>query len=158
MNIPDEPCRVEAAAGTGPADRWHHAEYSPATSERAEPCPGTAAALSGQKDHTIPDAVTHSTFSQHRHSTAVTDLMRLAGQPVHDHVTGPHRRPARQGKAAALTPRITPGPCRRIPELTRPEADLDMPPGSEASLGEADLTDADMHFNPVSSDIALTSS
>jgi pimeloyl-ACP methyl ester carboxylesterase len=34
--------------------------------------------ISGQKDHTVPDSVTRATFSQYRHSTAVTDLRRLA--------------------------------------------------------------------------------
>jgi len=36
--------------------------------------------ISGQKDHTVPDSVTHATFGQYRHSTAVTDLRRLAGR------------------------------------------------------------------------------
>jgi len=108
-NSPGQPARPGAAtevertiAAIAPA--------FPGDSERAELCPGTAAAISGQKDRTVPDAVTHSTFSQHRHSTAATDLIRLAGQPIHDDVTGLHRRPARHGKAGCLhrLPRNTP--------------------------------------------------
>ncbi|HKB30581.1 MAG TPA: alpha/beta hydrolase [Streptosporangiaceae bacterium] len=34
--------------------------------------------ISGQRDHTVPDVVTHSTFKQYRHSTAITDLRRFA--------------------------------------------------------------------------------
>ena len=34
--------------------------------------------ISGQQDHTVPDIVTHSTYKQYRHSTAVTDLRRFA--------------------------------------------------------------------------------
>ena len=34
--------------------------------------------ISGQQDHTVPDLVTHSTYKQYRHSTAVTDLRRFA--------------------------------------------------------------------------------
>jgi pimeloyl-ACP methyl ester carboxylesterase len=36
--------------------------------------------ISGQKDHTVPDAVTHASYSRYRHSTAVTDLRRLANR------------------------------------------------------------------------------
>jgi len=36
--------------------------------------------ISGQHDHIVPDIVTHSTFSQYRHSTVVTDLRRFAGR------------------------------------------------------------------------------
>jgi hypothetical protein len=53
--------------------------------ERPAASPGTLgtlakAAISGQKDHTVPDSVTHATFGQYRHSTAVTDLRRIAGR------------------------------------------------------------------------------
>jgi alpha-beta hydrolase superfamily lysophospholipase len=36
--------------------------------------------ISGLRDRAVPDAVTHAAFKQYRHSTAVTELKRLAGR------------------------------------------------------------------------------
>lgn len=52
--------------------------HSPAKVNTRNSARGPLLLISGQKDHTVPDSVTHSTFSQYRHSTAVTDLRRLA--------------------------------------------------------------------------------
>ena len=52
--------------------------HSPAKVNTRNSARGPLLLISGQKDHTVPDRVTHSTFSRHRHSTAVTDLRRLA--------------------------------------------------------------------------------
>ncbi|HEY6314138.1 MAG TPA: hypothetical protein VIY52_25530 [Streptosporangiaceae bacterium] len=51
--------------------------HSPAKVNTRNSARGPLLLISGQKDHTVPDIVTHSTFSQYRHSTAVTDLRRL---------------------------------------------------------------------------------
>jgi len=54
--------------------------HSPAKVNTRNSARGPLLLISGQKDHTVPDIVTHATFSQYRHSTAVTDLRRLAGR------------------------------------------------------------------------------
>jgi pimeloyl-ACP methyl ester carboxylesterase len=54
--------------------------HSPAKVNTRNSARGPLLLISGQKDHTVPDSVTHATFSQYRHSTAVTDLRRLAGR------------------------------------------------------------------------------
>jgi len=54
--------------------------HSPAKVNTRNSARGPLLLISGQKDHTVPDVVTHSTFKQYRHSTAVTDLRRLAGR------------------------------------------------------------------------------
>ncbi len=54
--------------------------HSPAKVNTRNSARGPLLLISGQKDHTVPDSVTHSTFSQYRRSTAVTDLRRLAGR------------------------------------------------------------------------------
>jgi pimeloyl-ACP methyl ester carboxylesterase len=51
---------------------------SPAKVNTRNSARGPLLLISGQKDHTVPDSVTYATFSQYRHSTAVTDLRRLA--------------------------------------------------------------------------------
>jgi pimeloyl-ACP methyl ester carboxylesterase len=52
--------------------------HSPAKVNTRNSARGPLLLISGTKDHTVPDIVTHSTFKQYRHSTAVTDLRRLA--------------------------------------------------------------------------------
>lgn len=52
--------------------------HSPAKVNTRRSARGPLLLISGQKDHTVPDSVTHATFNQYRHSTAVTDLRRLA--------------------------------------------------------------------------------
>jgi pimeloyl-ACP methyl ester carboxylesterase len=52
--------------------------HSPAKVNTRNSGRGPLLLISGQRDHTVPDIVTHSTFSQYRHSTAVTDLRRFA--------------------------------------------------------------------------------
>jgi pimeloyl-ACP methyl ester carboxylesterase len=54
--------------------------HSPAKVNTRNSARGPLLLISGQKDHTVPDSVTHATFSQYRHSTAVTDLRRLANR------------------------------------------------------------------------------
>ena len=54
--------------------------HSPATVNTRNSARGPLLLICGQKDHTVPGSVTHATFSQYRHSTAVTDLRRLAGR------------------------------------------------------------------------------
>jgi len=53
---------------------------SPAKVNTRNSARGPLLLISGQMDHTVPDSVTHATFSQYRRSTAVTDLRRLAGR------------------------------------------------------------------------------
>jgi len=53
--------------------------HSPAEVNTRNSARGPLLLISGQKDHTVPDSVTHETFSQYRHST-VTDRRRLAGR------------------------------------------------------------------------------
>ena len=53
---------------------------SPAKVDTRNSARGPLLLISGQQDHTVPDSVTHATFSQYRHSTAVTDLRRLANR------------------------------------------------------------------------------
>jgi pimeloyl-ACP methyl ester carboxylesterase len=52
--------------------------HSPAKVNTRNSARGPLLLISGQRDHTAPDIVTHSTYSQYRHSTAVTDLRRFA--------------------------------------------------------------------------------
>lgn len=52
--------------------------HSPAKVNTRNSARGPLLLISGQKDHTVPDSVTHATFNQYRHLTAVTDLRRLA--------------------------------------------------------------------------------
>jgi pimeloyl-ACP methyl ester carboxylesterase len=54
--------------------------HSPAKVNTRNSARGPLLLISGQQDHTVPDSVTHSTFGQYRHSTAVTDLRRLPGR------------------------------------------------------------------------------
>lgn len=51
---------------------------SPAKVNTRNSARGPLLLISGKRDHTVPDIVTHSTFKQYRHSTAVTDLRRFA--------------------------------------------------------------------------------
>ncbi len=53
---------------------------SPAKVNTRNSARGPLLLISGLMDHTVPDSVTHATFSQYRRSTAVTDLRRLAGR------------------------------------------------------------------------------
>ena len=54
--------------------------HSPAKVNTQNSARGPLLLISGLQDHTVPDSVTHATFGQYRHSTAVTDLRRLAGR------------------------------------------------------------------------------
>ncbi len=53
---------------------------SPAKVDTRNSARGPLLLISGQQDRTVPNAVTQSAFHQYRHSTAVTDLRRLAGK------------------------------------------------------------------------------
>jgi pimeloyl-ACP methyl ester carboxylesterase len=52
--------------------------HSPAKVNTRNSARGPLLLISGEKDHAVPDLVTHSTYNQYRHSTAVTDLKRVA--------------------------------------------------------------------------------
>jgi pimeloyl-ACP methyl ester carboxylesterase len=54
--------------------------HSPAKVNTRNSGRGPLLLISGEKDHTVPDAVTYSTFRRYWHSTAVTELKRLAGR------------------------------------------------------------------------------
>jgi pimeloyl-ACP methyl ester carboxylesterase len=51
--------------------------HSPAAVDTRNPRRGPLLLISGGKDHTVPDAVTRSTFKQYRHSSAVTELRQF---------------------------------------------------------------------------------
>jgi pimeloyl-ACP methyl ester carboxylesterase len=51
--------------------------HSPAAVEVRNARRGPLLLISGGKDHTVPDAVTRSTFKQYRHSSAVTELKQF---------------------------------------------------------------------------------
>ncbi|MBV9920633.1 MAG: alpha/beta hydrolase, partial [Pseudonocardia sp.] len=51
--------------------------HSPAAVDTRNARRGPLLLISGGKDHTVPDAVTRSTFKQYRHSTAVTELRQF---------------------------------------------------------------------------------
>jgi pimeloyl-ACP methyl ester carboxylesterase len=50
--------------------------HSPAAVDTRNARRGPLLLISGGKDHTVPDAVTRSTFKQYRHSSAVTELQQ----------------------------------------------------------------------------------
>ena len=52
--------------------------HSPAQVNTKNSARGPLLLISGKKDHTVPDSVTHATFGQYKHSTAITDLRRIA--------------------------------------------------------------------------------
>ena len=51
--------------------------HSPAAVDTRNSRRGPLLLISGGKDHTVPDAVTRSTFKQYRHSSAVTELRQF---------------------------------------------------------------------------------
>jgi pimeloyl-ACP methyl ester carboxylesterase len=51
--------------------------HSPAAVDTRNARRGPLLLISGGKDHTVPDAVTRSTFKQYRHSSAVTELRQF---------------------------------------------------------------------------------
>jgi pimeloyl-ACP methyl ester carboxylesterase len=51
--------------------------HSPAAVDTRNARRGPLLLISGGKDHTVPDAVTRSTFKQYRHSSAVTELKQF---------------------------------------------------------------------------------
>ncbi len=53
--------------------------HSPARVNTRNSARGPLLLISGKKDHTVPDIVTHPTSSQYPHSMAMTDLRCLAG-------------------------------------------------------------------------------
>jgi alpha-beta hydrolase superfamily lysophospholipase len=54
--------------------------HSPAQVDARNSARGPLLLVSGQKDHAVPDSVTHATSRQYRHSTAITDLRQAASR------------------------------------------------------------------------------
>lgn len=66
---PGRPLFEAAAANVNP--------HSPAKVDTANAHRGPLLLTSGGKDHTVPEAVTHATLKQYRHTDAVTDFLAL---------------------------------------------------------------------------------
>src|SRR5258708_21937746 len=87
--------------------------HSPARVNTRNSARGPLLLISGQHDHIVPDIVTHSTFSQYRHSTVVTDLRRLAWPATSPRRTDSPPRPATRQQPSRhqpATPAVT-GPA-----------------------------------------------